>query len=216
MGNVLLASATSEELAAGKMSEARVNEVMQKAGRWMDVSGQGSIAGGSSIGRTFTQFKKWAIPPTLTIGEDLVSLGKTIGTLGKTRMTAQQVQETLKLGAMGVIAVYTGSVLHKDEENDSFKGQTIHYLRRVVGSMWRGLDPAFFLGAAGPAYIVKLGMDLHLLGTLEEYKKGPHEGENKGKIALERDLIPRFVKDVMRAVEPEEQESEKDKSPSQF
>jgi hypothetical protein len=84
-------------------------------------------------------------------------------------------------------------------EDDSFRGQAIHYLRRAVGSVWRGLDPPFFFSAAGPGYVAKLANDLHLLGTLERDKND----ELKGVKALKKDLTPRLVKDVQKATEEE-------------
>lgn len=200
LGNILLAAATPEELEAGRMSDARVNEVFQKAGRWINIEGQDSIFGSHTVGQSIEQFKKWLIPPTLSIAEDAHALYRQIVTGGKEKMTPDQVREALKLGALGAAAVGTTSIVSKDMEDDTFEGQVIHYLRRTVGSMWHGMDPVVWLTAAGPGYVAKLALDLHMLGTMERYKRGEHEGDLKGWAALKRDLTPRMMKDAQKAV----------------
>lgn len=200
LGNILLAAATPEELEAGKMSDARVNEVFQKAGRWINIEGQDSIFGSHTVGQSLEQFKKWLIPPTLSIAEDAHALYRQIVTGGKEKMTPDQVREALKLGTLGAAAVATTSIVSKDMEDDTFEGQVIHYLRRAVGSMWHGMDPVVWLTAAGPGYVAKLALDLHMLGTMERYKRGDNEGKLKGWAALKRDLTPRMMKDAQKAV----------------
>lgn len=199
LGNILLAAATPEELEAGRMSDARVNEVFQKAGRWINIEGQDSIFGSHTVGQSLEQFKKWLIPPTLSIAEDAHALYRQIVSGGKEKMTPEQVHEALKLGALGAAAAATTSIVSKDMEDDTFEGQVIHYLRRAVGSMWHGMDPVVWMTAAGPGYVAKLALDLHMLGTMERYKRGEHEGDLKGWAALKRDLTPRMMKDAEKA-----------------
>ncbi len=194
MEDLLLGSMTKEEFAKGEISDARLNQIRQEAGRWMDLSRSDSIMGSSAPGKAFTQYKGWAIPPTLTLAEDAQALARAV--VGKGKMTDVQVRETLRLTALAAMAGTVGTLATKDMEDDSFRGQAIHYLRRAVGSMWRGLDPAFFFSAAGPGYVAKLATDLHLLSTLERDKND----ELKGAKALKRDLTPRLVKDVSKAL----------------
>jgi GNAT superfamily N-acetyltransferase len=197
MGDLLLGSMTKEEFAAGTISDARLNQIRQEAGRWMDLSRSASIMGSSTVGKTFTQYKGWAIPPTLTLAEDARALARAVA--GKGKMSDVQVRETLRLVSLAAMAGTVGTIATKDMEDDSFRGQAIHYLRRAVGSVWRGLDPPFFFSAAGPGYVAKLANDLHLLGTLERDKND----ELKGVKALKKDLTPRLVKDVQKATEEE-------------
>ncbi len=191
--NILLGSMTKEEFAKGEISDARLNEIRQHAGRWINLHNSDSIMGSSAPGKAFTQYKSWAIPPTLTLAENARALARQVA--GKGKMSEVQVHEAMRLSALAAVAGLTGTVVTKDMEDDSYTGQAIHYLRRAVGSVWRGLDPAFFFSVAGPGYVAKLANDLHLLGTLEEDK----EGNNKGVKALKRDLTPRLVKDVVKA-----------------
>lgn len=193
MEDLLLGSMTKDEFAAGAISDARLNEIRQHAGRWMDLSRSDSIMGSSAPGKTFTQYKGWAIPPTLTLAEDARALARQV--TGKGKMNEVQVREAMRVASLAAMAATVGTVVTKDMEDDSYKGQAIHYLRRAVGSVWRGLDPAFFFSAAGPGYVAKLANDLHLLGTLERDKND----ELKGVKALKKDLTPRLVKDVQKA-----------------
>jgi hypothetical protein len=193
MEDLLLGSMTKEEFAKGEISDSRLNEIRQQAGRWMDLSRSDSIMGSSEIGKTFTQYKGWAIPPTLTLAEDARALARTV--TGKGKMTDVQVRETMRLASLAAVTATTGTLMTKDMEDDSYRGQAIHYLRRALGSVWKGLDPAFFFSAAGPGYVAKLATDLHLLSTLERNK---NDDELKGAKALKKDLTPRLVKDAQK------------------
>ncbi len=198
MEDLLLGSMTKEEFAKGEISDARLNQIRQEAGRWLDLSRSDSIMGSSTVGKTFTQYKGWAIPPTLTLAEDARALARQV--TGKGKMSDVQVREAMRLASLAAMAGTVGTIATKDMEDDSFRGQAIHNLRRAVGSVWRGLDPAFFFSAAGPGYVAKLANDLHLLGTLERDKND----ELKGVKALKKDLTPRLVKDVQKATAGDE------------
>lgn len=206
--NILLGSMTKEEFAKGEISDARLNEIRQHAGRWINLHNSDSIMGSSAPGKAFTQYKSWAIPPTLTLAENARALARQV--VGKGKMSEVQVHETMRLSALAATAALTGTIATKDMEDDSYRGQAIHYLRRALGSVWHGLDPAFFFSVAGPGYVAKLAGDLSLLVHLERQDGGGYdiprdkEGNSKGLKALKKDLTPRLVKDVVKATSSED------------
>jgi hypothetical protein len=191
--DVLLGSMTKEEFKTGEISDKRLADIKLNAGRWLDMEGMSSIVGSSEQGRMVTQFKRWAVPPTLTIAEDAAALYRTVR--GQDKLNPQQATDLLRLGALAAFAATAGSVLTKEMEDDTFTGRMIHYVRNDLHTMWTGLDPKFFFSTpVGVGYAFKLALDLSLLAHGEAYKAGDREGESKGAAALKRDLMPAMFK----------------------
>lgn len=192
MGDILLGQMTEKEFEAGEISAERLAGLKVAAGRWIDIHGSKSIRGSSVGGAMFTQFKGWVIPPLRTLLEDFGALGKAIGTLGKAPLTEEQAHEFLRLAEVTIAAMFVRGWLPEDDEDDTFLGRMIHYIRRETMTMFSVLDPRNFSNAGVAAELVfKLVRDLTLLVILEEYKT--KEGL-KGWEALKRDLTPAAAK----------------------
>jgi hypothetical protein len=193
--DVLLGSMTNEEFAAKEISPERLAQIKLDAGRWLDMEGMSSIAGSTDMGKAATQFKRWAIPPVMSLAEDAAALKAKV--VDGKPLKPEQARDLLRLGTLAAFAATAGTVLSKDMEDDSFTGHMVHYIRNDIHAMWAGLDPKFFFTTpVGPAYVFKLALDLSMLAHMEEYQKtsqGHDEGDLKGAAALKKDLTPAFI-----------------------
>lgn len=203
MQRILLGSLTSEELKSGEVSTERINQIMQAAGRWVPIHGQESIIGANPVSGLWKQMKSWTLPPVITVKNDAIVLMRSIATGGKERLTDEQMHDILRLGVTGVIAVGAKSLLSPEMEDDTFSGRLIHYLRSVSGGIWRTSKPDYWLSAPGLAYGAKVAVHLYQWASMEEYKSGEHEGENKGAAGLKRDLTPALWKQIQSLTKDE-------------
>jgi hypothetical protein len=205
MEDVLLGSMTKEEFAAGGISDKRLAEIKLNAGRWLDMEGMSSIAGSTEFGKSATQLKRWMVPPTLSLAEDANALWKSVR--GQDKLKPEQIKDLARIGTLAGFAVLSGFALTKDQEDDSFTGHLIHYIRNDIHAMWAGINPAVLTATpVGIAYIQRIATDLQMLVHLQQdgsdftvgdrYKKtsqGHDEGDSKGAAALKKDLTPAFI-----------------------
>jgi hypothetical protein len=205
MEDVLLGSMTKEEFAAGEISDKRLAEIKLNAGRWLDMEGMSSIAGSTEFGKSATQLKRWMVPPTLSLAEDANALWKSVR--GQDKLKPEQIKDLARIGTLAGFAVLSGFALTKDQEDDSFTGHLIHYIRNDIHAMWAGINPAVLTATpVGIAYIQRIATDLQMLVHLQQdgsdftvgdrYKKtsqGHDEGDLKGTEALKKDLTPAFI-----------------------
>ena len=199
--DLLLATATKEELAAGKELPAeRLAQLKLDAGRWLDIHGNKSVRGSSVWGAQWTQFKGWAIPPALTIAEDLGALYNRFGPGGSgEKMKPEQKADVARLAMTAAMAALVGTWATKEKENNTWVGRAIHYLRGEIWSIAGSPKVLAMMVGGGvlTAEAAKLTNHLIMLGTLEKFEKDTttHDaGDLKAPGLLKKDITPALLK----------------------
>ena len=171
--DVLLGSMTDAEFEAETISDERLAGIKIQAGRWLDIHGSKSIRGSTALGAAATQFRGWAIPPLTTILGGLKDFAVDVGA-GKKPLTTQQRWEFLRLLEVTAIAMVVLQFLTEEDEDDTFAGRMIMYIRREILTVVNVLDPRLFTGA--PIALVMatdIGELLAQLLSWEKFKNKP-------------------------------------------
>lgn len=190
--SILLALATPDELAAGKMSPARLAEIERHTGRWVDIHGMKSIAGSTTPGAAYTKFRTWMLPIMRSVAQDLKAAADSVR--GKKAMTSQQKWELVS-AAFNTSVAALGLVALKPDDDD--KSASANVRRRATSEMFSILQGANPVELIKPGPVVKFYDDLYtnlmLTIKLEKYKHDTdehEEGDLKGPPALKRQLVP--------------------------
>lgn len=201
--SILLALATPEELAAGRMSTARLAEIERHTGRWVDTHGMKSIVGSTTPGAAYTKFRTWMLPIMRSTIQDLGAAADSLR--GKKEMISQQKWELVNAGFNTTVAATALFMVQPDKKDKSAVANVRRKAVQELFSILQGANPAELLK---PGPVVKFYEDLYnnlkLMYVLESddsggyhvgarYKKDTNqhqEGDLKGPPALARQAIP--------------------------
>ena len=185
----LLGSLSKEEYAAGKVTAERLAEMKRQMGRFRVVQGASSVMGSTTLGKTITKYKTWAIPIFRTVTKDLGSLAKVIK--GKQKINSREMKELWRILEITGF-VLTIDALSKKEDDQSFIGQLKSKLRREALTIMGAMDTKVMLAAPRLiSFLENLGETIHSIILLEKYKTRPGY---KGIERLKRQLTPRMIK----------------------
>jgi hypothetical protein len=197
---LLLGSLTKAEMKAGKMSTERMAALRLDAGRWRDMGADvKSILGSTSVGKTVTKYKGWAIPTMRTTAKNLSKLSVMLkrGEI-KDFAKSKELQETIREIEVSMVAIYVGSLIVGSIEEDSFLGKLKAKLYRESMTILQGLDPTLFISMPRlGTFLAQLAGNLKQIALLEEYKtdsKYGDKGDLKGVGGLYRQFTPAFMR----------------------
>lgn len=193
----LLGSLTMEEFQTGEINPRRLAALRTELGRYRDIEDAESIFGATPEGRTYTQYKGWALPILQTNLKNLknvtVRLKNPRISVAEKKQSAVELYRLIYITAF-VLIVY--NLIPKErKENDSFSGGMLKKAYREMNTLIQGLSPRLFLyWGRVPAFLVKFGENLQALLTWETYKTPERKGELKGVTGLKRQFTPMIFK----------------------
>ena len=190
----ILGSLSEKEFRDGTISAERQANLKQTIGLGVDLPGNKSIFGSTSVGTNLTQFRGWAIPIALTTSQDLKALGKQFANMGdpNMRVTEAQRDRLLRAAAITAVAVMGLGMLGDDPKDKTPEGRARRKLLQEMFTLTGALDPRTLL-TVGPSliWVMRMGAALRMLIFMEEYKhpnreKGVRVGDSRGWVALKR------------------------------
>lgn len=189
----LLASMSKEEWANEALSPGRLAEIKLDMGRFRAVPGDTSLVGSTSAGGIITQYKTWAVSPTVTLLKDISAMaGKLKHKKPGEAFTSREAREVYRVIGTTVCMAMILSMGGDDDENDrSAIGKMKARAAREVYTLTQGMDPTFWLSMRTASYLAQLGAALKNLLFLEEYKN--KEGY-KGYAQIKKALTPGAVR----------------------
>ena len=196
----LLGSLTKEEFKAGKVSTERLAEMKRHAGRFRAIRGANSIVGATTLGKTITKYKTWAIPIFSTVSKDLLSLGKVVR--GKQKINSQEMKELWRILEITAFVLIIGALTNKDDDQ-GFIGQLKAKMYREAMTIMGAMDTKMMLSTPRLiSFISNLGTAISEIAKLEKYKT--REGF-KGVERFKRIFTPRAIKQF---IPPDKKETE--------
>ena len=190
--DIILGNMTKAEFTSETISDKKLAQMTKLVGRWVDIGGTESVLGSTSIGKSGTKFRQWAIPMISSTAQNAASLARTFTRLGdpKKRLTWSQAQEFYRIAEIGalVTAIMAAGV---DEDKDTFVGKLKFYALRELSTVFQALSIRTILSfGVTVAFLEQLSKNLYLLMKLEKYKtkKGL-----KGVEGLKRQFTPALI-----------------------
>ncbi|MBE9573155.1 MAG: hypothetical protein IMF11_21215, partial [Proteobacteria bacterium] len=197
----LLGSLSKEEFEAGEISPDRLAALKTELGRYRMVQGMTSIIGATPEGKSYTQYKRWAIPILRTTIKNLGNLGKKIAfqKVGSEEFKKSALELYRLVEVTAFVMLMFGMV--RDEDDQSFTGKIINKAYREATTLIQALQPRMFMAAGRTAsFIEELGVNLTLLLKGEEYKT---TGKLKGVEKLKRQVTPVAISQFKEKKKPE-------------
>jgi hypothetical protein len=194
MKDLLLGSMTDAEFAAGEISDKRLAQIKKEAGRWIDVGDAKSIYGTTSVWKSETQFKSWAIPIMSSSLDILNGIIKSAAK-GKNVLTPQQQSEILRIVmTTSLVTLASAMVGGADKDDDSYLGRLKFTVMREMSTLVQAMNPLMFLmGPASFAWVMRFAQNLALMVQLEKIEK---TGELRGWKNMKRQLTPAIAKQM--------------------
>jgi len=185
----LLGSLSKKEFKSGVISPERLSALRTELGKYRMVEGMKSIIGATPEGKSYTQYKKWAIPILRTTIKNLNNVGKK---LAKQKVGSEEWKksalELYRLVEATAFVMLAFSLVKEAREDDSFIGKMINKAYRESTTLIQALQPRMFLTAGRTvSFIEDLGNNLTLILKGEKYKT---TGKYKGVEKLKRQLTP--------------------------
>jgi len=170
--DIILGNMTKAEFTSETISDKKLAQMTKLVGRWVDIGGTESVLGSTSIGKSGTKFRQWAIPMISSTAQNAASLARTFTRLGdpKKRLTWSQAQEFYRIAEIGalVTAIMAAGV---DEDKDTFVGKLKFYALRELSTVFQALSIRTILSfGVTVAFLEQLSKNLYLLMKLEKYK----------------------------------------------
>jgi len=190
----LLGSLTDAEFQAGEISDSRLAQLKLDMGEYRQTIGSESIIGKTPEGKTFNQYKKWAVPILQSTLNNIKTIFKNKDFTSK---EAWQIYRSLEL----VTAVAIVGALYFDGQDDnSLSGRIIRKGYREAMSVLGAINHNFWIAVPRSLQLIKdIMKGLVQLITLEEYQRGDARygievGDLKGVKTLERQITPSAVR----------------------
>lgn len=193
----VLGSLSKAEFKSGEITSERLASLRTELGRYRMVEGMKSVIGATPEGRSYTQYKRWAIPILRTTIKNLGNIGKKI-TFQKPDSKAFK-KSALELYRLVEITAFVMLMfgMVRDEDDNSFMGKMINKAYREATTLIQALQPSMFLTAGRSAsFVEKLGVSLTLVLQGEKYKT---TDEYKGIKKLKRQFTPVAVSQFGRS-----------------
>jgi hypothetical protein len=195
--DILLGNMTNEEFRKGEISPEKLQAIKKNAGRWLSFEGTESLAGSTSIGKSFSKFRTWAIPIIHSIADNATSFARTLTKTGdpERRLNAQQYRELYRIGEAGVLATALTAAISPDEDDKSFSGKFKNYIIRDLNTIWQSLSvqTVLTLGVTA-AFLERFSRNLDLLLTFSDTKKvKAKKQQRRGVKGMERLFKPAAI-----------------------
>jgi hypothetical protein len=200
--NKTFLSLTPEEFRTGIISDKRLAQLQIELGRYRMVEGVKSIIGATPEGKSWTQYKTWALPILSTTFNNVKNLAKIIAKepAGR-RVGRKSLLELYRLVEITITALIIKD-LTVDEDDKSFIGQTINKAYREATTLVQALQPTLFLSAGRTvSFLEDIGEALQQIITLETYKTKPGL---KGVEKIKQTLEPAFINQILGGNEKKE------------
>ncbi len=194
-----LGSITDQEWESGEVSPERLAQMKIDMGRYRAVQGSESIIGKTSLGKTFTKYKTWAIPSLTSMTGNVKKMVKMLkDEKGLKRIInpikTKEFQELFR-ATIPMLVLY--SLFSAKDDDDSYTNQLITKIRREILSSISALSPKMWLGIPRmQTFLEDIGTGIDQLLKLEEYKT--IEGK-KGIQTLKRTVTPQVIKQAQKA-----------------
>lgn len=191
----LLGSITDAEYNSGEISEERLAKIKLDLGRWRQDPGTSSIVGSTSFGKSFTQFKTWAVPVLRT---NLQNIQKTasnfkkegISETAKTREFKELVRLIGVSSSIYIAMAMMGS--EDDEKDDSILGQMKARAYKEMFTTMQGIDPRMWVTTPIiGAWLIRFVEAAMNIIKLEEYERKPGL---KGVEQMKKLVIPKILR----------------------
>lgn len=186
----LLGSLTIEEFQSGEISMKRLASLRTELGRYRMIVGSKSIIGATPEGRSYTQYKTWALPILSTTVKNLGNVSiklfdKKIAWSEK-KQSMRELYRLIEVTAF--VMIIAMMIRDKDKEKNTFTGKLISKIYNESMTLIQALDPKMFLSAGRSAsFAAKLGSNLKMLLLGERYKTTK---KLKGVAGLKRQITP--------------------------
>ncbi|RKY34199.1 MAG: hypothetical protein DRP78_06900, partial [Candidatus Omnitrophota bacterium] len=186
----LLGSLSPLEWKTETVSIKRLTDLKREMGRYRVVQGSESIVGKTSVGKLWTQYKTWAIPPLRTTIKNINDISVALKTK-QIKQTSRQFAELFR--SMIVIAVVglVGGAITRDKNDKSFTGLLLKKAYRDAMSIIGAFDPTIYSGVRLLNFLEDLTKSIKQIVRLETYKT---KDGLKGIGTLKRTLIPQAIK----------------------
>jgi hypothetical protein len=184
----LLGSMTDAEFESGTISDERLAELQIDMGRFRVVNGAESIVGSTSVGKTWTKYRTWAIPILRTTIADIQAIIK-----DPAKLKQREGQELLRIAIVDALALTAFFALAGDDEKKesekTFFEKTRDRLVRDVLSLLGAFDATLLVGSPRLMnYLGDITKGLMQIIKLEEYKTSGDWGE-KGSLRGDNTII---------------------------
>jgi len=192
----LLGSLTEAEWASGKISNERKGALVREMGRYRAIPGSASIGGSTSLGKSFTKYKTWAIPVLRTNVRNLIDLTK-MASKGKFKesVKSREFKELFRAATLTSAIAVTGLAVFDDDDDDGFLNTLLRKTHREALTLVGAMNPALFTSEPRiVSFLADLGKAIEMIIKLEEYKTKPGY---KGVAQVKRILTPRVVKTII-------------------
>lgn len=174
----LLGSLTDEEFKSGKLSAKRLAELKREMGRYRVVEGAKSIVGSTSLGGVFTQYKSWAIPPLITVKNNLISIYKNPALIKK-----REGQELLRATLGTFMVVMVGKAFIGDRKDKGFLNTLLNKAYRDSLTISGALNPMTMAGVPRlSTFVADLAKSIDDIIKLEGFSQ------------TKKTLMPRIIK----------------------
>ena len=195
MRDLILGNMTDAEFAAGTISNERLAEIKKMAGRWIDVGDAKSIMGTTSAGKSYTQFKSWAIPIMSSSLDIINSTIKAVKTGdGKALSPMQRTELVRVMQSVTLVAFVSQMAGEADKDDDSYLGRLKFTVMRELSTLIQAVNPMMFLGGpVAAAWLTRLAQNIQMWITLQRSKT---TGELMGYQRLKKQLTPAIVRQM--------------------
>lgn len=196
----MLGMMTDEEWKNEELSDDRLAELRLEIGRWRKIPGSESLVGSTSIGKTGTQYKGWAIAPLRTVTKNLSQIVSDIKSLPPGEaLSNKEAREIYRVIGLTLAVLAIGSLGTVEEDDDSFIAELRKKMYRESLTLLQALDPSLWIAVPRMmAFLVDLNSNLKSLLALEEYESPRRAGELKGATKLKKQFTPRAFKTFMQ------------------
>ena len=173
-------------------------------GRYRAVEGAESIWGSTSLGKTATKYRAWAVPALMTTANNFKVLAQRAA---KGQFAKKEAQELFRVATVTLAAYLTVSALVEKTDEKSFLGKTLQKAQRETTSIIAAITPQTWLNSARLiSFLSDLSSSVTSMMKLEKYKVDTDDnkkGDLKGWQKLKRTVTPTLVSQVTSMFERE-------------
>ena len=169
----LLGSLTKKEFNSGIINTKRLAELKTELGRYRTFHGAASILGSTPEGKSYSQYKTWALPILSTTVQNLKNLSVSLLNksipLSEKKKSLRELYRIIEVTAF--MAIMFNLIADKDEDKNSFAGRMVRKAWDEANTLIHAIQPRMFMAMGRTAsFVEELGENLTLIIQGEKYK----------------------------------------------
>ena len=207
----LLGAMTDQEFKAGELTPERLAELRRIMGRYRVIPGSESIIGSTSVGKTYTKYRTWALPWIETTLSNINTLRKGLAAKQYGPEQAKAVQELTYITIMSAMGYLSLALLQATygEDEDKKNSLAYKYMKRAIS------EAMSFIGGVGtfinPFSTTLTNFLAQLDTSLRKVKSIDASIREQGVKELQKQFTPSVLKQLDQMMTDEQKDDAKER-----